>query len=73
MEHVQRTIPGCSYNIRFFHLSENIHEYARFLYHEDEIARKRWVDDVITAVKEGKVDEAICLVETKKVVHRLWE
>lgn len=29
----------------YYHLSENIHEYAKVLYPEDEINRKKWVKD----------------------------
>lgn len=51
----------------FYHLSENIHGYAKFLYPEDEVNRKKWVKDVLDAVTTGRVDETVKLVEAKKM------
>jgi len=51
----------------YYHMSENTHKYAKFLYPEDEVNRKIWVNRVLDGLKKGKVEEAIKLVEEKKV------
>lgn len=50
----------------FYHLSENVHDYSRAIYPQDEVNRKKWVNQVLDAVTNGKVCEAIKLVEQKK-------
>lgn len=50
----------------FYHLSENVHNYARAIYPEDEVNRKKWVRQVLDAVTTGKVHQAIKLIEEKK-------
>lgn len=51
----------------YFHMSENIYKYSKFLYPEDEVTRKIWANKVLDALKDGKVNEAIKLVEERKV------
>ena len=51
----------------FYHFSENVNQYAKFLYAEDELSRKKWVKQILDAVTEGRVSEAIRLVAEKKV------
>jgi hypothetical protein len=51
----------------FYHLSENVHSYARYLYPEDEVGRKKWVKIVLDAAISGKVDEAVKCVEERRV------
>lgn len=50
----------------FYHLSENAHNYARAIYPEDEVNRKKWVRQVLDAVTNGEVHQAIKLVDEKK-------
>jgi hypothetical protein len=51
----------------YFHLSENIHGYAKALYPEDEIGRKIWVNAVLDLIKEDKVDEALEYISIKLI------
>lgn len=51
----------------FYHMSENTYKYAKFLYPEDEVSRKKWINKILDGLKEGKVEETIKLVEEKKV------
>ena len=43
----------------YFHLSENVHGYAKALYPEDEVGRRIWVNTVLNLIKEDKLDEAL--------------
>jgi hypothetical protein len=43
----------------FYHLSENINNYAKYIYGENDIKRKKWVNKIIKYIKNGKVDLAI--------------
>jgi tetratricopeptide (TPR) repeat protein len=49
----------------FYHMSENIHNYAKFIYPEDEVGRKIWVNKVLNNLNSGKIEEAIELVKEK--------
>lgn len=51
----------------FYHMSENTHKYAKFIYPEDEVTRKIWVNKILDGLRNGKVTETIKLVEEKKV------
>jgi hypothetical protein len=51
----------------FYHFSENVNQYAKFIYPNDEINRKRWVKQVLDAATSGNVNEAVDLVEEKKI------
>lgn len=51
----------------YYHFSENVNDYAKYIYPEDEVSRKRWVDQVLNAARDGRVDDCIKLVEAKKV------
>ena len=51
----------------FYHLSKNVNEYGKYIYPEDEIKRKAWIKEVLDGVTKGRVNEAIKLVEEKKV------
>jgi len=51
----------------FYHLSENVHDYSKAIYPDDEIKRKRWVKEVLEKVSADKVDEAIEIVEKAEV------
>ena len=51
----------------YFHMSENTYQYSKFLFPDDEVSRKIWANKVLDALKDGKVNDAIKLVEEKKV------
>ena len=63
----EELFPDAVQILDFYHLSENTHNYAKLIYPEDEISRKRWVNQVLDAVKNGKVDEAIKIIEQNKI------
>jgi len=63
----EELFPDAVQILDYYYLSENTHEYARFLYPEDEVGRRKWVKQVLDAVTEGKVDEAVKQVEARKV------
>lgn len=51
----------------FYHFSENAHNYAKTLYPENEVARKSWVNKLISLVNDGKVEKAVEFVEKHNV------
>ena len=51
----------------YFHLSENVHGYAKSLYPEDEVGRRIWVNTVLDLIKEEKVDEALNYISVKLI------
>ena len=63
----EELFPDAVQILDFYHLSENAHNYARFIYPEDEVRRKAWVKKALTAVENGDIDKAIKLVEEKKI------
>lgn len=63
----EELFPDAVQILDYYHLSENVNDYAKFLYPEDEVTRKRWVKKVLDAVEDGRVLDAVKLVEEKKV------
>lgn len=58
----------------FYHLSENVNDYAKALYPVDELNRKRWVEEMSETILIGKVDRAIEIInenKPKKLQHGL--
>lgn len=51
----------------FYHVSENVNSYAKYLYPEDEVSRKIFVDKILNALLEDHVQEAIDLVALNRV------
>jgi Uncharacterised protein family (UPF0236). len=51
----------------YFHLSENVHGYAKALHPEDEIGRKIWINTVLDLIKEEKVDEALKYISVRLI------
>lgn len=64
----EELFPDAVQILDYYHLSENVHAYAKAIYSEDEVGRKKWVNQVLDAVANGKIEEAIQLVEEKKAV-----
>jgi hypothetical protein len=62
----EELFPDAVQILDFYHLSENTNNYAKAIYPEDEVGRKKWVKEVLDAVTSGKVDYAIKLAEEKK-------
>lgn len=59
--------PDAVHILDYYHLSENVHKYAAFIYPEDEVTRIRWTKSILDACLEGRVDEAVQIVYDKKV------
>ena len=62
----EELFPDAVQILDFYHLSENTNDYAKAIYPEDEVGRKKWVKEVLNAVTSGNVDHAIKLVKEKK-------
>ena len=63
----EELFPDAVQILDYYHLSENVNDYAKFIYPQDEIARRIWVNKVLDSVMEGKVEEAIKIVEEKRM------
>lgn len=63
----EELFPNAVTILDFYHYSENVYKYAHFLYPEDEVTRKKWVNVLLTAAKEGRIDDVIKEVSDKKV------
>lgn len=63
----EELFPDAVQILDYYHLSENVNEYAKFIYPEDEVTRKIWTNKVLDAVTEGKVEEAIKIVKEKQM------
>lgn len=46
----------------YYHMSENVHDYAKYLYPSDEAEMKQWASIVITNIESGKIDEALQMI-----------
>ena len=64
---VKEVFPDAVEILDYYHLDENTNEYAKFIYPDNEFARKRWVKGVLDCVLNGEVKKAIKLVEEKKM------
>lgn len=63
----EELFPDAVQILDYYHLTENVNDYAKFIYPQDEVTRKIWANKVLDAVMEGKVEEAIKMVEEKKM------
>jgi len=55
----EELFPGCVKILDFYHFSENVHKYATFAYPEDEVSRKRWVNNIFDLAYANNVDEIL--------------
>jgi hypothetical protein len=45
-----------------YHMSENVHEYAKYHHPSDESKMKKWADTIIANIESGNVDEALIMI-----------
>ena len=64
---VKEVFPDAVQILDYYHLDENTNDYAKLIYPEDEVNRKKWVRRILNCVLNGEVQKAIKLVEEKKV------
>lgn len=62
----EELFPDAVQILDFYHFSENTNNYAKAIYSEDEIGRKKWVKEVLEAVVDGKIDQVIKYIGEKK-------
>ena len=63
----EEIFPDAVQILDFYHMSENIHKYAKFIYAEDEISRKKWINEILGCLNDGNIEKAIKLAEEKRV------
>lgn len=51
--------PDAVFILDYYHFKEHVHGCAKVVYPENEISRKRWVDDIIGGFMEDKIEEAL--------------
>jgi hypothetical protein len=59
--------PDSKQLLDFYHLSENINDYAKVVFASDEVKRKSWVDNLLFLFKTGKENEAIEIVKNLNI------
>lgn len=52
----------------YYHLSENVHNFAKYLYPDNEIKMRGWVNVVLDKVDEGLIDEVLISLPNLKDV-----
>ena len=63
----EELFPDAVQILDFYHMSENTHKYAKFIYPDNEVTRKIWANKVLDSLNTGKIEEAINLVKENKV------
>jgi hypothetical protein len=63
------TFPDAQQILDFFHLSENVHEYARYYFRMDERAAAAWAEKTCAALKESKYADILKELESHGKQH----
>ena len=63
----EELFPDAVQILDYYHLTENVNNYAKYIYPNDEVTHKIWSNKVLDAVMEGKVEDAMKIVEEKMV------
>jgi len=59
--------PGCTKILDFYHFKENINEYAKWIYSDDEITRKRWVNKIIELSMKNHSDKILYEIDNLNI------
>lgn len=43
----------------YYHLSENVHNFAKYLYPDNEVKMKSWANSTLDKIDEGRIDEIL--------------
>jgi transposase-like protein len=46
----------------YYHLSENVYNYAKYLYPSDNLHMTQWAKDIIAKIEKGELDEALATI-----------
>lgn len=55
----EEIFPDAVQILDYYHLSKNVHGFARYLYPDNDIEMKRWAKDILEKLDEGRIDEVI--------------
>ena len=55
----EELFPDAVQILDYYHLSENVHKFGRFLYPENDIEMKRWSKNILNKIDKGQIDEVI--------------
>jgi hypothetical protein len=66
---VAEFFPDAQHILDFFHLSENVHEYAKHYFRMDESKYKPWAEDICALLREGRHIEVSRELKTHSKSH----
>ena len=55
----EEIFPDAVQILDYYHLSENVHKFARYLYPDNDIEMKRWSKDTLGKLEEGRFNEVV--------------
>lgn len=64
---IKEFFPDAIHILDFFHLSENVYDYAKALFPNDQERMKQWAERICKSLREGKADDV--LEELKTLPH----
>lgn len=59
----EELFPGCIEILDFYHFSENVNKYATFLYPNDEVSKKRWINEIIELSLKNKSEDILAKIK----------
>ncbi|MEY8000462.1 hypothetical protein AB8U03_09700 [Clostridium sp. Mt-5] len=66
----EELFPDAVQILDFYHFSENVHEYAKAIYPENEVIRKAWVNKLLGFVTRGEVTKAANFIEKHTLINQ---
>ena len=55
----EELFPDAIQILDYYHLSENVHSFAKYLHPNNEIMMKRWAMDILDKIDKGYIDEVL--------------
>jgi hypothetical protein len=55
----EELFPDAVQILDYYHLSENVHSFAKYLYPNNEVKMKGWANDILDKIGKGLVDEVL--------------
>lgn len=66
----EELFPDAIQILDFYHFSENVHEYAKAVYPENEVMRKAWINKLLDFVTRGEVTKAANFIEKHALTNQ---
>lgn len=52
----------------YYHMCENVHDYAKYIYPSDDLRRKGWAESIITKIEKGDLSGALASIPAVREV-----